>query len=76
MCHEQTDLSNGVVTCSLGDDGVPNYQDTCNFTCNTGFQLTGSTRSTCQSDGRWSGTEAICKRSEGGDKGSVHQSLS
>ena len=34
--------------------------DTCSFTCNTGYELTGSDTRTCQSDGNWSGTEALC----------------
>ena len=36
--------------------------DTCNFTCNTGYELTGSDTRTCQSNGSWSGSDAICKR--------------
>ncbi|XP_065915238.1 P-selectin-like [Dysidea avara] len=55
-------LNNGTITCSLGDDGVPSYEDTCSFTCFTGFELTGSDSSTCQSDGSWSGTETMCQR--------------
>jgi len=51
-----------MVTCSLGDDGVPSYEDTCSFTCNTGYELTGSKTRTCQSDGNWSGNSHICRR--------------
>ena len=51
-----------MVTCSLGDDGVPSYEDTCSFTCNTGYELTGSNTRTCQSNGRWSGSETMCRR--------------
>ena len=36
------------------------YEDICNFTCNTGYQLIGSTGRTCQSDGSWSGSPASC----------------
>ena len=36
--------------------------DTCSFTCNSGYELTGSDTRTCQSDGSWNGTEAVCKR--------------
>ena len=53
-----------MISCSLGDDNVPSYEDTCNFTCNTGYQLTGSDTRTCQSDGRWSGSVAVCTRGE------------
>ena len=51
-----------VYMCSLGDDGVPSYEDTCSFTCNTGYELTGSDIRTCQSDGSWNGTETSCSR--------------
>jgi len=50
------------VTCSLGDDEVPSYEDTCNFTCNTGYELTGSDTRTCQSDSSWSGSITNCSR--------------
>ena len=50
------------MNCSLGDDGVPSYEDTCSFTCNTGYELTGSDTRTCQSDGSWNGSDDICGR--------------
>ena len=53
---------NGVISCSLGDDGVPSYEDTCNFTCNTGYEVIGSDTRTCQSDGSWSGSDVMCRR--------------
>ena len=63
-CPSISDPTNGVIVCSLGDDGVASYEDTCNFTCNTGYELTGSESRTCQSDGSWSGSIAMCTRSE------------
>ena len=51
---------NGTISCTLGDDGVPSYEDTCNFTCNTGYELTGCTERRCQSDGSWSGSPVSC----------------
>ena len=54
-----------MVNCSLGDDGVPSYEDTCSFTCNTGYELTGSDTRTCQSNGSWTGSDDlanICRR--------------
>jgi len=63
-CPSLTGPNNGVMTCSLGDDGVPSYEDTCSFTCNTGYELTGSDTRTCQSDGSWSSAEALCSIGE------------
>ena len=40
--------------------GVGYEGDICNFTCNTGYELTGSDTRTCQSYAGWSGTEPIC----------------
>ena len=51
-----------MINCSLGDDGVPSYEDICSYTCNTGYELTGSNTRTCQSDGSWNGTDAMCIR--------------
>ena len=59
-CPSQNSSDNGMINCSLGDDGVPTYEDTCNFTCNTGYELTGNVTRTCQSDGSWSGTDVVC----------------
>jgi len=59
-CPSLTDSNNG---CSLGDDGVLSYEDTCNstnLTCNTGYELTGSPQRTCQSNGSWSGSPVSC----------------
>jgi len=46
--------------CSLGDDGVPSYEDNCSFTCNTGYELAGSPQMTCQVDSSWSGSPVSC----------------
>ena len=51
-----------MVSCSLGDDGIHSYKDTCSFTCNTGYELTGSDTRTCQSNWSWSGNDAVCRR--------------
>jgi len=59
-CSSLTDLNNGMIICSLGDDGVHSYEDTCSCTCNTGYELTGSDTRTCQSDGSWSGVNTNC----------------
>ena len=61
-CPSLNNPDNGMMNCSLGDDGVPSYEDTCSFTCNTGYELTGSDTRICQSDGSWSGSDDVCRR--------------
>ena len=63
-CPPLDSPSNGTSNCSLGDDEVPSYEDTCNFTCDTGYELTGSETRTCQSNGSWSGSDAMCSRGQ------------
>ena len=50
------------MACSSGRVGVGYEGDTCSFTCNTGYELTGSDTRTCQSDGSWSGSDVTCAR--------------
>ena len=64
FCPLLINPSDGIllISCSVGDDGVPRHGDTCSFTCNTGYELTGSGTRTCQSDGSWSGSDVMCRR--------------
>ena len=55
-----TGPTNGMITCSLGGDGYATDGDTCSYTCDTGFVLTGNVMRTCGSDGSWSGSEPTC----------------
>ena len=50
------------MSCSSGREGVGYEGDTCSFTCNTGYELTGSDTRTCQSNGSWSGSDDVCGR--------------
>ena len=62
-CPPLTAPNNGMISCSLGGDGVPNPGDTCTYTCNDGYMLTSSSETrTCQSDENWSGSVAVCRR--------------
>ena len=60
QCVELTDPTNGSISCVLVNDPSFSFEDTCSFTCNTGYELTGSTEKTCQSDGSWSGSPVSC----------------
>ncbi|CAH1248684.1 CSMD1 [Branchiostoma lanceolatum] len=42
--------------------GGTSYGDVLTFTCNTGFRLTGSSRLTCGSSGRWSSSPPTCNK--------------
>ena len=63
-CLPLATVKYGAMFCSMGADRAPLYEDTCSFTCNTGYELTGSDTRTCQSDGSWSGSETMCRKSE------------
>ena len=55
--------ANGEITsCSSGRVGVGYEGDTCSFTCNTGYELTGNDTRTCQSDGNWRSSDGVCRR--------------
>ena len=57
-CPLLTAPSNGMIYCLLGANNIPNPGETCTVTCNDGYQ--GSSNRTCQNDGSWSGSDAIC----------------
>ena len=42
QCSVLNNANNGIIKCVLGDDQAPSYEDTYNFTCNTGYELIGS----------------------------------
>ena len=61
-CPPLTASDNGGINCLLGDDGQPSLGDTCTFTCDNGYKLSGSVIRSCQIDESWSGTEPVCIR--------------
>ena len=64
QCDNLSTPANGEITsCSSGRKGVGYEGDTCSFTCNTGYELTGSDTRTCQSNGSWSDSDDVCRRS-------------
>ena len=64
QCPVLVNPMNGGVLCTLMNvtSMIPAYGDTCSYTCNTGYELTVSNTRTCQSDGSWSGSDAMCNR--------------
>jgi len=38
------------------------FEDVCTFTCDDGYDLSGTPIRTCQSDQTWSGSEATCSK--------------
>ena len=52
-----------MVNCTVQMAGVFVDGDTCNFTCDDGYELTGSAMRTCASSGNWSGDNVTCTRS-------------
>ena len=59
-CTSFSNPENGIVGCNTMEDTVVLYEDVCFFSCNTGYELTGSTERTCQSDGSFSGSPVSC----------------
>ena len=64
QCSRLSAPASGIIFCSLRNDPLLSYEDTCSFTCNTGYELTGSDNRTCQSNGSWSGSDVVCRRGE------------
>ncbi|XP_019620833.1 PREDICTED: uncharacterized protein LOC109467329 [Branchiostoma belcheri] len=58
QCPLLTAPTNGAVT------GTNFYQDVATFTCDTGYNLVGSSTLTCQADATWSGATPTCTRNE------------
>ena len=52
---------NGTISCISGHGSVGDVM--CNFTCDEGYVLVGSTTRICsQCDGKWSGGEVTCTK--------------
>ena len=63
VCPPLMAPDNGMIDCSLGDDGAATNGDTCTVTCNDGFTLRGDATRTCRINRRgirWLGDEARC----------------
>ena len=56
QCPALSDPENGAVTTTGTGVG-----DTATYTCNSGFEISGSDTRTCQSNGEWSGSAPTCE---------------
>ena len=57
QCETLVAPANGGFRAVCGNE----FSDVCEFQCNDGFNLEGSSSRTCQSNKTWSGTTASCK---------------
>jgi len=55
LCYQLEAPDNGIIACT-----GHHYEDVCVFSCDNGYQLTGSDTRACQNDASWSGSEAEC----------------
>ena len=60
-CANLTQPNHGEINCTLGDDGVPSYEDTCSYACNSGYEVIGGETRICQSDGSWTNDSTHCR---------------
>jgi len=60
ICLPLSAPDNGMIDCTGRRSRQNTFGSTCTFSCNHGYELSGSETRTCQSDGTWSGTEAMC----------------
>ena len=50
--------ANGGIVCN--SSGILHYEDQCLFSCDPGYELTGSSSRQCLSNGSWSGSDVTC----------------
>ena len=54
-------MTNGYIKCTFSTlPVVYHVRDTCVVMCDPGYELIGDEIWTCQSNGSWNGTEAMC----------------
>ena len=56
-CGSLTDPANGQVNHTVGTT----LGQTATYSCNTGYNLVGNSTRTCQAEGNWTGSAAICQ---------------
>ena len=58
QCTSLSSPTNGNISCNSTD--VSRYEDQCSFSCDPGYELTGSSSRQCLSSGSWSGSDVTC----------------
>ena len=58
QCTSLSSPTNGNISCNSTD--VSRYEDQCSFSCDPGYELTGSSSRQCLSNGSWSGSDVTC----------------
>ena len=58
QCTSLSSPTNGSISCNSTD--VFRYEDQCSFSCDPGYELTGSSSRQCLSNGSWSGSDVTC----------------
>ena len=58
-CEDLVAPSNGSINCSSYNQPLQ-YQDTCTFQCDDGYEVEGSVMRQCEASGEWSGTSTQC----------------
>ena len=54
-CPPLTAPNNGMINCTGNE-----FEDTCTFSCDQGYELSGSETQTCQSSTIWNGSDVMC----------------
>jgi len=57
-CRDLPTPFNGRINCT--NNQPLQYQDTCTFQCNDGYELEGSVMRQCEASGEWGGTSTQC----------------
>ena len=60
QCTSLSSPTNGSISCNSAESDVSRYEDQCSFSCDPGYELTGSSSRQCLSNGSWSGEPVTC----------------